>query len=111
MFVNIKENRQQPIDNATLFDVYVDDKKIAVRIISADGYELVKEDEEPSNIRSVDIPAMYEERINSYKSILWVEKPEIEEPEIEVEEPETETEATEEDYINALKELGVNFNG
>lgn len=102
------KSQTQPIENAEVFDIYSDSKKIAVCIVAFDGYELVKENEEPNNIRSVDIPALYEERVNSYKAILWVEKPEIEEPEIP-EEPETETQATEEDYINALKELGVEF--
>ena len=98
----------QPIENAEVFDIYKGNEKRAVRIIANDGFELVKENDEPNNIRSVDIPAMYEERVNLYKAIYWVEKPEIEEPEIP-EEPETETEATEDDYINALKELGVEF--
>lgn len=38
-----------------------------------------------------------------------IPEPVPEEPEIP-EVPETEEQATEEDYINALKELGVNFN-
>lgn len=100
----------QPIDNAEVFDIYKGNEKRAVRIIANDGFELVKENDEPSNVCSVDIPAMYEERVNLYKAIPWVEIPD--EPEIpEVpEEPKTETQATETDYINALKELGVNFN-
>lgn len=104
------KSQTQPIENAEVFDIYSDSKKIAVCIIANEGFELVKENEEPSNIRSVDIPAMYEERVSLYKAIPWVEIPD--EPEIpEVsEEPETETQATETDYINALKELGVNFN-
>lgn len=100
----------QPIENAEVFDIYNGSEKRAICIVANDGFELVKENDEPNNIRSVDIPAMYEERVNLYKAIYWVEKPEIEEPEIEVEEPETETQATETDYINALKELGVSFN-
>lgn len=103
------KSQTQPIENAEVFDIYSDGEKTAVRIVAYEGFELVKEGEEPIDIRSVDIPALYEEMVNSYKAILWVEKPEIEEPEIP-EEPEPETQATEEDYINALEELGVNFN-
>ena len=102
------KSQTQPIENAEVFDIYSGGEKTAVRIVAYEGFELVKEGEEPTDIRSVDIPAMYEERVALYKSIHWVEKPEIEEPEIP-EEPETETEATEDDYINALKELGVEF--
>lgn len=99
----------QPIENAEVFDVYSDNKKIAICITANEGYELVKEGEEPANIRRVDIPAMYEERVNLYKAIPWVEIPEEPETPEVPEEPETETQATEEDYIDALKELGVNF--
>ncbi|MEE0981052.1 MAG: hypothetical protein U0K91_05145, partial [Acutalibacteraceae bacterium] len=60
------------------------------------------------NIRSVDIPAMYEERVSLYKAIPWVEITETPDIDEDVDEPEPET--TETDYINALKELGVNFN-
>lgn len=102
------KSQTQPIENAEVFDIYSDSKKIAICIVANEGFELVKEGEEPANISRVDIPAMYEERVNLYIAIPWVEKPD--EPEIEVEEPETETEATESDYINALKELGVSFN-
>ena len=98
----------QPVDSATLYDVFVGGDKRAVRIVAADGFELVREDEEPNGIRSVDIPAMYEERVNLYKAIPLVVKPD--EPEIEVEEPEVKEQATEADYINALEELGVSFN-
>lgn len=70
------KSQTQPIENAEVFDIYSDGVKIAIRIIAFDGFELVKQGEEPSNIRSVDIPAMYEERINLYKAILWVEIPE-----------------------------------
>lgn len=110
MEVKTIKSQTQPIENAEVFDIYSDNKKIAIRIVAVDGFELVKEGEEPSNIRTVDIPAMYEERVNLYKVIPWVEIPE--EPEIpEVpEEPETETQATEADYINAFEELGVQFN-
>ena len=66
----------QPIENAEVFDIYKGNEKRAVRIIANDGFELVKEKEEPCNIRSVDIPAMYEERVNLYKTIPWVEEPE-----------------------------------
>ena len=102
----------QPIENAEIFDIYSDSKKIAIRIVAVDDFELVKEGEEPSNIRTVDIPAVYEERVNLYKAIPWVEISETpEEPEEPTipEQPEPETQATEEDYINALEELGVNF--
>lgn len=97
----------QPIENAEVFDIYSDSKKVSIGIVANDGFELVKENEEPNSIRSVDIPAMYEERVNLYKVIPLVVKPD--EPEIEVEEPEVKEQATEEDYINALKELGVTF--
>ncbi len=76
----------QPIENAELFDIYSDSKKIAIRIVANVGFELVKESDEPSNIRSIDIPAMYEERVNLYKAIPWVEIPE--EPETNMEEEE-----------------------
>jgi hypothetical protein len=79
------KSQTQPIENAEVFDIYADSEKIAIRIIAVEGYELVKENEEPNNIRSVDIPAMYEERVSLYKAIPWVEIPE---------EPETETTET-----------------
>ena len=106
------KSQTQPIENAEVFDVYSDNKKIAICIVANDGFELVKESEEPNNTSRVDIPAMYEERVTLYSAIPWVEI--TKEPEFDVE-PETpdvseETEATETDYINALEELGVNFN-
>ena len=96
----------QPIENAEVFDIYKGNEKRAVRIIANDGFELVKENDEPSNICSVDIPAIYEERVSLYKAIPWVEITETPDIEIEGDEPETETQATETDYINALEELG-----
>jgi hypothetical protein len=101
------KSQTQPIENAEVFDIYSNNRKIAVRIVADKGFELVKEGEGYVNITTVDIPAMYEERVSLYKAIPWVEKPD--EPEIEVEEPEIETQATETDYINDLKELGVEF--
>lgn len=80
------KSQTQPIENAEVFDIYSDSKKIAVCIIANEGFELVKENEEPSNIRSIDIPAMYEERVNLYKAIPWVEIPD--EPETNIEEEE-----------------------
>lgn len=103
------KSQTQPIENAELFDIYSNGEKLAIRIVAVDDFELVKEGEEPSNIRTVDIPAVYEERVNLYKAIPWVEiseEPEI--PEVP-EKPETATQATETDYINALEELGVQF--
>jgi hypothetical protein len=102
------KSQTQPIENAEVFDVYSDSKKIVVCIVANEGFELVKEGEEPANIIRVDIPAMYEERVSLYKAIPWVEIPE--EPEIPEVPEEPETQATETDYINALEELGVNFN-
>lgn len=110
MAVKTIKSQTQPIKNAEVFDIYSDNKKIAVRIVVNNGFELVLEGEEPSGVRLVDIPAMYEERVNLYTAIPWVEKP-IPDIDVEPEEPETETQATEEDYINALKELGVQFDG
>lgn len=63
----------QPIENAEVFDIYKGNEKRAIRIVANDGFEFVKENEEPCNIRSVDIPAMYEERLNLYTAIPWVE--------------------------------------
>lgn len=80
------KSQTQPIENAEVFDIYSDSKKIAVCIIANEGFELVKENEEPSNIRSIDIPAMYEERVNLYKAIPWVEI--LDEPETNIEEEE-----------------------
>jgi hypothetical protein len=59
----------QPIESATLYDVYAGGEKRVVRLVAADGFELVKEGEEPNGIRAVDIPAQYSERISIYKSI------------------------------------------
>lgn len=69
------KSQTQPIENAEVFDIYSDSKKIAVCIIANEGFELVKEDEEPANISRVDIPAMYEERMNLYTAIQWIEIP------------------------------------
>lgn len=102
------KSQTQPIENAEVFDIYSDSKKIALCIVAEEGFELVKEGEEPANISRVDIPAMYEERVNLYKAIPWVEKTET--PDIDEDVDEPETEATETDYINALKEFGVSFN-
>lgn len=63
----------QPIENAEVFDVYNDSEKRSICIVANDGFELIKEGEEPNNISRVDIPAMYEERVNLYKAIPWVE--------------------------------------
>lgn len=68
------KSQTQPIENAEVFDIYADSEKIAIRIIAVEGYELVKENEEPSSIRSVDIPAVYEERLKDYTSIPKTEK-------------------------------------
>lgn len=63
------KSQTQPIENAEVFDIYSNDKKIAVRIVANDGFELVKENDEPNGIGTVDIPAQYSERLNLYKSI------------------------------------------
>ena len=63
------KSQTQPIENAEVFDIYSNDKKIAVRLVAADGFELVREGDEPNNISAVDIPAQYSERLNLYKSI------------------------------------------
>lgn len=100
----------QSIENAVIENVYFGNSLKVIRITANDGFELVRDGDEASDIRTVDIPAMYEERVALYKAIPWVEKTETPDIDGDVEEPETETEATEEDYINALKELGVSFN-
>lgn len=66
----------QPIENAEVFDIYNGSEKRAICIIANEGYELIKENDEPSNICSVDIPAMYEERVNLYKAIPKIDKEE-----------------------------------
>ena len=63
------KSQTQPIENAEVFDIYSNDKKIAVRIVANVGFELVREGEEPNNISTVDIPVQYSERLNLYKSI------------------------------------------
>lgn len=63
----------QPIENAEVFDIYSNSEKISICIIAVEGYELVKENDKPCNITTVDIPAMYEERVDLYKAIPWVE--------------------------------------
>lgn len=98
---------KQPIENAILYDTYSGAKLVAVHITANEGFELVKGEEEPNDVRSVDIPIMHRERVNLYKAIPWAVKEPEEEPEEEI--PEV-VEATEEDYINALKDLGVVFN-
>lgn len=101
--------QKQPVENAVIENVYFGNSLKVIRITANDGFELVKDGDEASDIRTVDIPAMYEERVALYKAIPWVEKTETPEIEEDIEEPETEEQATEEDYINALKELGVTF--
>lgn len=64
----------QPIDNAEVFDIYKGNEKRAVRIIANDGFELVKENEEPTGICAVDIPAAYEERLKDYTAIPKIDK-------------------------------------
>ena len=63
------KSKTQPIVNAEVFDIYSNDKKIAVRLVAADGFELVREGDEPNNISAVDIPAQYSERLSLYKTI------------------------------------------
>ena len=65
----ILKSPTQPVEAATLYDVYVGNQKRAVRLVAADGFELVREGDEPNNISAVDIPAQYSERLNLYKSI------------------------------------------
>ena len=67
------KSQTQPIENAEVFDIYSDSKKIAVCIVANEGFELIKEDEKPANISRVDIPVMYEERVILYNAIPWVE--------------------------------------
>lgn len=69
------KSQTQPIENAEVFDIYSDSKRISIGIVANDGFELVKEGEEPNNTRTVYIPAMYEERVSLYKAIPWVEIP------------------------------------
>lgn len=107
----ILKSPTQPIESAALYDVYVGNQKRAVRLVAADGFELVREGEEPKGILAVDIPAAYEERLKDYTAIPKVEKQEEPDDEIIPDEPDIETEATEADYITALEELGVQFNG
>lgn len=107
----ILQSPTQPVESATLYDVYVGGEKRAVRLVAADGFELVRDGDEPNGIRSVDIPVAYEERVKEYAAIPKVEKPEEPAEEITPDEPDIETEATEADYITALEELGVQFNG
>lgn len=99
---------EQPIENAVLYDVYFGTKLVAVHLVANEGFELVKNNEEANGSVAVDIPIAYRDRVNLYKAIDKVEESET--PEEVDPETETETQATEEDYINALKELGVNFN-
>ncbi|MBP3939499.1 MAG: hypothetical protein IK955_08820 [Clostridia bacterium] len=60
---------EQPVENAVLYDVYFGAKLVAVHLVANDGFELVKENDEPNGIGTVDIPAQYSERLNLYKSI------------------------------------------
>ena len=64
----------QPIENAEVFDIYNGSEKRAVCIIANDGFELVKEGEEPNGILAVDFPAAYEERLKDYTAIPKIEK-------------------------------------
>ena len=64
----------QPIENAEVFDIYNGSEKRAVCIIANDGFELVKENEEPNGILAVDFPAAYEERLKDYTAIPKIEK-------------------------------------
>lgn len=59
----------QPIESATLYDVYTGGEKGAVRLVAADGFELVREGDGPNGILAVDIPAQYSERLSLYKTI------------------------------------------
>lgn len=63
------KSQTQPIENAEVFDIYSGSKKIAVGIVANDGFELVKEGEEPNGIRSVNIPLRFADRVALYKSI------------------------------------------
>lgn len=66
----------QPIENAEVFDIYNGSEKRAVRIVAKDGFELVKEKDEPTGICAVDIPAAYEERLKDYTAIQKIYKEE-----------------------------------
>lgn len=66
----------QPIESATLYDVYAGSKKLAVHLVAADGFELVREGDEPNGIRAVDIPAAYEEHVKNYTAIPKIDKEE-----------------------------------
>lgn len=72
----ILQSPTQPVESATLYDVYVGGEKRAVRLVAADGFELVRDGDEPKGIRAVDIPAAYEERIKDYTSIPKIVKEE-----------------------------------
>ena len=63
------KSQSQPLENVEVFDVYSVNGKIAISIVAAEGFELVREGEEPDGIRAVDIPVQHAERINLYKSI------------------------------------------
>lgn len=70
------KSQTQPIENAELFDIYSNGEKLAIRIVANEGFELVREGEEPNGIRAVDIPAAYEERIKDYTTIPKIDKEE-----------------------------------
>lgn len=70
------KSQTQPIENAEVFDIYSGSKRISIRIIANDGFEIVREGEESNNISTVDIPSVYEERVNLYRTIPWVESTE-----------------------------------
>lgn len=73
--IKIKSPTQQ-IENAEIFDIYKGNEKRAVRIIANEGFELVKEKDEPTGICAVDIPAAYEERLKDYTAIQKIYKEE-----------------------------------
>ena len=98
---------EQPVENATLYDIYLRGEKVAMRLVASEGFELIYDGGEPRSVTLVDVPKPLEDRLKNYASIPWVVKEPEEEPEEAI--PEV-VEATEEDYIKALEELGVVFN-
>ena len=68
----------QPVENAKLENVYIKSKMVAVRLNAMEGFELVKNGEEPNGIVTVDIPVPYEERLKSYTAIQRIETEETE---------------------------------
>lgn len=68
----------QPVENAVSENVYFGGRLIAVRLTAEEGYELVKDGEEPSGIKVIDIPSHLQERVGLYKSIIKTETEETE---------------------------------